>query len=147
MESNLKVVLDTNVFVSALLFSGSANKFLLDLLSKQVAICLSTYIVAEVEEVIGREKFENRKVFRKLWLRVKDNAEVTKVRKEFSAVVVRDPKDHPVLLTARKSGAGIIETGDDDLLVLKEWKGIRIVTMREMQEEFLKLQGIWEKYL
>ena len=49
--------------------------------------------------------------------------------------VPRDPDDNAVLECALESGASHIVTGDDDLLVLKEFRGIQIVRA----SEFLKL--------
>nr|WP_242054306.1 putative toxin-antitoxin system toxin component, PIN family [Nostoc parmelioides] len=43
----------------------------------------------------------------------------------------RDPKDNKYLELAVSGKAECIVTGDDDLLVLKPWRGIEILTVQE----------------
>ena len=50
--------------------------------------------------------------------------------------VCRDPKDDRILELALNGDAGVIVTGDMDLLVLNPFRGVRIVT----PTEFLELQ-------
>jgi predicted nucleic acid-binding protein len=46
-------------------------------------------------------------------------------------VVTRDPSDDQVIACAVAAGADYLVTGDDDMLVLAEHQGIRIITPRE----------------
>jgi predicted nucleic acid-binding protein len=48
--------------------------------------------------------------------------------------VCRDPDDDVVLATAVAGRADFIVTGDDDLLVLKRFRGIRILSPRQVLE-------------
>ena len=45
--------------------------------------------------------------------------------------VTRDPKDDPVVACAVEGGAGFIVSGDQDLLVLRTYKRVRMVTPRD----------------
>jgi putative PIN family toxin of toxin-antitoxin system len=49
--------------------------------------------------------------------------------------VCRDPNDDMILQCAVEAGADLIVSGDKDLLVLKEYKSIRILTPRAFLEE------------
>ena len=52
--------------------------------------------------------------------------------------VVRDKKDNKIIECAFDSQANFIVTGDPDLLVLKEFHGIKIVTAKEFLKEIGK---------
>lgn len=58
------------------------------------------------------------------------------VQKTTTVTVCRDPKDNKILETALEGNAQYIVTGDPDLLVLKQFQGIRIVEPREFLELF-----------
>ncbi len=55
--------------------------------------------------------------------------------------VPRDPDDNAVLECALEAGASHIVTGDDDLLVLKEFRGIQIVRASEFLRIFTAQLG------
>ena len=55
-------------------------------------------------------------------------------RQPLPARVCRDKNDDVVLATALAGKADVIVTGDDDLLVLKTFRGIRILSPRQFLE-------------
>ena len=107
MESSLKVVLDTNIFISALTAFGSSRDFIYSLLQKEAIIIISDFIIAEVEEVLARKKFHDKIVLKELWETIKKDTVIVKVKPIISKIVLRDPKDHPILQTARKGNANL----------------------------------------
>ena len=56
------------------------------------------------------------------------------MRQPLSARVCRDKSDDVVLATALAGKADMIVIGDEDLLVLKEFRGIRILSPRQFLE-------------
>ena len=50
--------------------------------------------------------------------------------------VCRDPKDHPILASALAAKAKYLVTGDADLLTLRQYKGIKIITTRMFETLF-----------
>lgn len=125
----MRVVLDTNVIIAAFAARG--------LCAEVFEICLSDHTVILSEHIIS-ETYE--KLIKKIRLPentaqsiidyMRDTAEiVTPTVVEES--VCRDKDDVKIIGTALKGKAKFIITGDDDLLVLKSYKGIRIVTPRE----------------
>ena len=68
------------------------------------------------------------------WETIKKDTVIVKVKPIISKIVLRDPKDHPILQTARKGNANFIISGDEDLLTIRKWKEIRIVTMNEFNK-------------
>jgi len=133
VESKLRVVLDTNVLISALTHSGVTRDFVYKLLERKIEIILSDYILIEAKEVLRRNKFKDRSLSNSLWATVKGGSEIVKVKFKITKAQLRDPADHPILLTAKRGKASIIITGDGDLLVLKEWNKIKILTMKEFK--------------
>jgi putative PIN family toxin of toxin-antitoxin system len=129
MTSGARYVLDTNMLVSALLFPDSApGRALLEARSRG-NILLSDEVVEEVADVLRRSKFdryvlpEERDRFLATLVRQAEHAQITE-----TIQVCRDPKDDKWLELAVGGSAAQIVTGDEDLLVLKSFRGIPIVT-------------------
>ena len=129
MRSNPRCVFDTNVLVSALLFDHStpAQAFFAALHTGE--IIMSADVIAELNDVLGREKF-NRYVTeeeRERFLRsLLGETELIEIEQKIQAC--RDPKDDKFLDLAVNGGADCIVSGDEDLLVLDPFRGIPILT-------------------
>lgn len=134
MASTLKVVLDTNILVSAFTHAGVARNFVYQLILKNIQIVISDYILSEISEVLQRHKFKNQPIFEALWQLINQTITVVKVTAKTGHASLRDPKDHPILQTAQKTKAQFIVTGDKDLLVLKSWHNITILTMTQFEQ-------------
>ncbi|AEB11279.1 putative toxin-antitoxin system toxin component, PIN family [Marinithermus hydrothermalis] len=133
----MRVVLDTNVYIAALLTPYGVPWRVLELWYEgQYELVISQPVFAELQEVLGRKKFAKRidpllsdallEDLKRLatWVRLKAPANVS----------VRDPKDLMVLGTALGGKARFIVTGDEDMLVLRSFRGIRILTPKEALE-------------
>lgn len=134
MASTLKVVLDTNVLISALTHAGAARNFVYQLLLKNIQVITSDYILSEISEVLHRHKFKNKPIFESLWQLINQTVTIVKITAKTGHASLRDPKDHPILQTAQKAQAQFIVTGDKDLLVLKSWRNITISTMTQLEQ-------------
>ena len=124
-----RVVFDTNVIISAMLFSDSVRgRAFLGVLDSGT-ILMSRSLARELSEVLGRKKFdryvsrEQRGRFLASLIRESDMIEVTE-----SIRACRDPKDNRILELAVDGNADFIVTGDADLLVLNSFRGVRILT-------------------
>lgn len=130
----MKVVLDTNVLLSALIKTGKSRKLLLRLAKADVQLILSRKIIEEFLEVaddprIRRYVDENDAI---AFLRaVGSIAVIVKVKSRFK-VIKDDPDDDIILRTAYDGKADCIVSGDKHLLSLREFKGIKIATVNEM---------------
>lgn len=134
MASALRVVLDSNIFISALIVVGSARRLVYKLVGSNAEIILSDYIVNEVTEVLSRKKFEDYDILEEVWELAQRDATFVNLDFKLDDTIVRDPKDHPILQTAQEGDADYLVSGDDDLLSLGSWEGIEVVTLREMEE-------------
>lgn len=118
-----RAVLDTNVLVSALISPGGASaRLLLELRAGGFELILSPLLLAELREVLGRDKF------RRYVTEAEADAYVELIRR---AGVVRvdpppspepmsaDPDDEYLIELARAAGADVLVTGDAHLLDLR----------------------------
>ncbi|MBH8551785.1 putative toxin-antitoxin system toxin component, PIN family [Nostocaceae cyanobacterium CENA357] len=132
MMNNRRFVFDTNVLISAFLFSQSKPRQALDKAQDIGVIVLSNNVLSELEEVLYRPKFDKylTKERRQEFLEyLTENAQFIDVTEKINEC--RDPKDNKYLELAVSGKAECIVTGDDDLLVLKPWRGIEILTVQE----------------
>jgi uncharacterized protein len=135
MTERRRFVFDTNVLISAALFKDSTPGRALQAAIRQGEILLSQATAQELQEVLGRPKFDRyvhpttRKRFLAATLRT---AIIVEIERSFQEC--RDPKDDIFLDLAVAGNASFIVTGDDDLLVLHPFQGISIVTPTQFLE-------------
>jgi uncharacterized protein len=129
----MRVVADTNIVVSGVLWQGPPRR-LLDLArERKITLCTSATLLAELADVIARDKFHARVRAARLSAAalVQDYARLaeTAVPAPLPApAVTRDPDDDHVLACALAADAKLIVSGDADLLELKSYHGIPIRT-------------------
>ena len=137
-EMLLKLVLDTNTLVSAFFWEGNEAELFRKIEQGKANLYITIEILKEVEEVIKRPKFNE--VMRKANL---TPDQIMQKIVSFSHLVIapklnikvcRDEKDNKFLECAESVKADYLVTGDDDLLSLKEYKGILIVRTRRILE-------------
>jgi putative PIN family toxin of toxin-antitoxin system len=131
----VRVVADTNIIVSAFLWGGVPRQLLDAAEQKRIELFTSQALVVELEDVFSRTKFtEQLKLTRfgpaYLIARYTQFAAII-VPADLHATELRDPDDVHVLACAIAARADLIVSGDDDLVALKEFQGIPIVTAAE----------------
>ena len=130
MGNNLRVVLDTNLVISAALFPASRPGQVLDYAIGQRAILLSAATFAELVEVLWRPHFDRylRETRRRELLNDLERVAIT-VPITQSITACRDPKDDKFLELAVSGNATHIITGDNDLLTLHPFRNIPVLTL------------------
>ncbi len=123
-----RLVLDTNVVLSAILFPNSVPGRALDR-SQGSVVLASRLTLQELKEVAGRSRFDRYVEAEKRRRLVAEfvRAAVT-VDISFPIRACRDPKDDKFLEVAVHGRADVIVTGDTDLLALHPFRGIVILT-------------------
>ena len=131
-----RIVIDTNVIISAILFQNSNPAKAIKFAKQLGEILLSETIFREIQNTLSRPKFDRylsldsrRQVLSQLLL----NSELIEITETIT--ICRDPKDNKFLELAVNGNANFIITGDQDLLVLNPFRGIQIITVNE----FLKV--------
>jgi putative PIN family toxin of toxin-antitoxin system len=130
----LRVVFDVNVLVSSLITKGKPRKLWFKARRKSFALILSKEIISEFVKVMSREKFSryvNEEDLRVFLQALYETALLVKTKSRFK-IMKEDPEDDMVLRTAYDSKADYIVSGDKHLLSLREFEGIRIVSVDEM---------------
>lgn len=127
-----RIVVDTNVFVSALLLPRSIPRQAIDQALDNGVLLFYEATMDEVAEVLWRPKFdpyvsaEERTLFLgNLGTTAEFVPVIRRVRE------CRDPNDDKFLEVALNGNADLILTGDADLLRLNPWRGIAIMTPTE----------------
>ena len=127
----MRIVIDTNVWVSRLLVAGSVAAEALDRALETFEVVVSEPLVEELADVLSREKFDryvslqDREEFLRRVLQVATTVPVLS-----EVTDCRDPDDNRLLALALDSDSGHILTGDRDLLALDPWRGIAILSPR-----------------
>ena len=132
----MKVVLDTNVLISAVMFGGKSRVILEMGISGKIRIAISQDILKELAEVLVGKKFQVPVSFvRQTIQELSEITELAIVTKRIK-VIKNDPDDNRVLECAVSSKADYIVSGDSDLLVLKNFKKIKIVSPNDFLSFF-----------
>lgn len=137
----LRVVLDTNVFVSSLLSTEGPPAQLLNAWREgRYILVTSPQIIAEIVEVL-----ESPRISKKYLIRQEDVENLVDLLKTDAVLVPgqaavkgslpRDPRDEMFLACAIDANADCIVSGDRHLLDLQTYRDIPILTVREFAEE------------
>lgn len=129
-----KATLDTNILISALGWKGNPKKVFEKIVNGEVELIISDEQFAELSEALEYPKFqfteEQKAKFKSLILGI-----ATFVKPVEKIDIVKNDPDDNIHLEASVAGkADYIITGDPDLLVLKEFRGIKIITARDFLE-------------
>ena len=123
-----RVVLDTNVLISGVLFGGKPRLIIESVVKGKIKAYLSPVILDEFKDVIARPKFG---------LGHETSFAITREIEDiflfvFPKIVIKrikdDPDDNAILECALAADAEYIVTGDPHLLSLDSFKGIQILT-------------------
>ena len=138
VKSLNRVLVDTNIIVSAIVYGGKPRKVLDGVWQDEYEGIISEILLAELHEVIYKRFPFYKYELRQIEERIKEDFRMVKPRK--SIILLRDKDDDRVLEAATTGECDFIVTGDKDLLDIKAYKGIKIVT----PTDFLAISGVGE---
>lgn len=125
----IKVLPDTNIIISAVFWGGNPYEVIIKGILEKYQLVTSTEILDEVADKLRNKfKFPEENI-QKLIDILLTYCHVIEPTTKFN--VVRDKTDNKIIECAFDSKADYIVTGDPDLLILKEFKGIKIVTAKK----------------
>jgi putative PIN family toxin of toxin-antitoxin system len=139
----VKVVIDTNVFVSSFLNPKGTPRLIIDLWKNgQVTLCLCAEILPEYLDVLSRFGLAGEPELREL-------LDLFKTRQGIDFVVIdndlhvieADPADDKFLECAHIARAACIVSGDKHLKGLQEYEGVAIVSPSEFMTRHSGRQG------
>jgi uncharacterized protein len=130
----LKAVFDTNIFVSALAIPGGQAERAIDLvIDARVNLLISKDIIHEVLGVLAQKFSKSSEQLSRTALFLSELGKLI-VAREKLAVLDNEP-DNRILECAVTGHADVIVTGDKAMLDLKNFSGIRILSLRRFLDE------------
>ncbi|HOS40230.1 MAG TPA: putative toxin-antitoxin system toxin component, PIN family [Spirochaetota bacterium] len=133
----IKVVLDSNVYISGILFHGKPRDLVDRAVRGSITVYISPAILEEVKDVLGRAKFGFPPARIAAIAGEIESIAIQVVPERKYSVVPRDSDDTIVIDCAMESKADFIVTGDNDLLSMGHYEGIQIVS----PADFLRMQN------
>ena len=133
----MRLVLDTNVVASAILWGGTPRVLLQAAREKRVELFSSTAMLAELTDILGQRKFARKIAASQLTIDqlVDGYAQLAAlVRPVATPRIAPDPDDDVVIGTALAAKADLIVTGDKPLLTVSEHQGVRIASVAQAIE-------------
>jgi len=129
----VRALFDTNVLLAAFLTEGVCEKLLTRARKRHFDLITCPFILREFERVLAK-KFSATKTERETALALISEAAMDIVHPSATAPGARrDSDDDNVLACAVEAAAEYLVTGDKDLLHMKTYKGIRILTPRAFE--------------
>ena len=131
-QKEIRVVLDTNVLVSALLFAGPIGRLVSLWRERRIVPLLSKDVFIEYLRVLAYPKFKlsGKEIKALVEEYVLPFAEMVTVA-ETPAIIREDPADDKFLALVAAGRARHIVSGDKHLLALRGYRRVKIVTPRE----------------
>ena len=135
----MRIVVDTNVVASAVLFGGKPGALIRFVLTHAVSAVATQEIIAEYQSTIDSlfQKYNGRELF---FSADSIYSAMEIIPAQTRVDVCRDPDDNKFISCAIDGQCYYIVSGDKDLLTLKEYSDVKIVTVAEFFE-LMKAQG------
>lgn len=126
----MRVVFDTNILVSALAFPGGRGEAALQrIIEEQDELVLSKPILDELLGILARKFSRDAEELARVAILLSTLATFVRPRRKLR--VVNDDPDNRVLECALTGRAQAIVTGDRVLLALDNFRGVRLLSLRE----------------
>lgn len=135
----LKVVLDTNILVSSLIFGGKPQQTEKLVLERKIVGITSLILLAEFIDVLAKRFHFNEFRLRQTEKKIKKNFAIVKPRATIK--ILKDNADNRILEAAVEGDCRYVITGDKELLSLKSFKGIEILTPDRFLEKLIGSAG------
>lgn len=130
----MKAVFDTNIFVSALAIPGGQAERAIDLvIDARVNLLISKDIIHEVLGVLAQKFSKSSEELSRTAVFLSELGELIVPREKLA--VLDDEPDNRILECAVAGHADVIVTGDKTMLNLKNYSGIRILSLRRFLDE------------
>lgn len=133
----MRIICDTNVIISGILFGGNSRAILSAVSRSRIDLYSSPALLEELRGVLSRPKFAlNPARISAIIALLHETASIVYPQDTFH-VIHEDPDDDRVLEAAWAAQAEMVISGDQHLLSLKEWKGIRIINPADFCVRYL----------
>ena len=129
----MRVVFDTNIFISAFIIPGSmAEKAILKIIEEEDSLLISKHIIDEVLSVLSSKFGRDREELSHVAVALSELAELVKPARRIR--LLKDEPDNRILECAIYGQADLLVTGDKKILQLREYRGVKTVSLKEYLE-------------
>lgn len=132
----MRIVLDTNILVSAALFTGNEFEIIKKVEAGELLLILSPEIVEEFSRVLSRPKFSLSEAEVSALLEYLLSISEIVIPRRKKTYKIRDEADRIILECALTGRANYIVSGDQDLLALRRVGRVKIVSSSEFLEKY-----------
>jgi len=129
----VRVVFDTNVLLAAFLTEGLCAKLLIRARKREFEMFLCPVIFSELERILKKKFKANPQEITETLAIINEAAQQTVTPDRTVEGICRDKDDDHILACAAAIKAEYLVTGDADLLTLKIFEGIRILSPRDFE--------------
>lgn len=135
-KNRMRIVLDTNVYISGILFGGNSRAILELIIEGKLDLFISEAIIKEINDVLLRLKFNfSQEVVRNIINEINLISELVNPKVKHD-IIERDVDDNIIIDCAVESNSRFIITGDKDLLEIKKFKEIWIINPGDFLKQF-----------
>ena len=125
----MKVVLDTNVIIAAFATRGLCAE-LFEVCLTKCEIILSEYILSEVAQKLVTKIHLPQPIVQEILQFLREHTQIVKPE-IIETSILKDKKDFPIIGTAIRGNAQFLITGDKELLSLRKYRNMEILSLRE----------------
>jgi putative PIN family toxin of toxin-antitoxin system len=129
----LRALFDTNVLIAAFISEGVCAKLMRRARKRQFSLISSPLILREFQDVLMRKFSATRRESQEALQVIMEAVEAMTQSEQAVTGACRDPEDDQILGCALAGKVDYLVTGDEDLLVIKQFKAIRIITPRDFE--------------
>ena len=133
-NKKVRVVIDTNVYISGLTFTGKPNEVLELMIKEKIEVYISPFILGEIETILKKTFGWDEEQVKKALNQIKRKA--TQIRpKDKVSIVKQKDSDNRIIECAIEAKAQYLVSGDTKhLLPLKQYRGIEIISPAKFLE-------------
>ena len=130
----MKIVIDSNIFVSSFFWGGHPREVFERVINGLDELFITDEIKKEIFSVMSSSKFAVKISDIEDYIKIIEKYSINIELKDIPESISRDKDDDKILQCALDGNADFIVTGDNDLLVLKEFRTIKITKPKNYLE-------------
>jgi uncharacterized protein len=130
----MKIVIDSNVFVSSFFWGGNPREVFERVINGFDELYITDEILKEIMSVMSGNKFDINKNEIEDYIKIIEKYSKNIVSRNIPESISRDKSDDKILQCGLDGNVDYIITGDKDLLVLKEYETIKIISPKDYLE-------------
>ena len=126
----MRVVFDTNILISALVIPTSlSERVIFKIIEGEDSLVISKEISNELLSVLSTKFSSDREAISRVAINLSELAELVTPTKRVR--IFKDEPDNRILECALCGKADVIVTGDKEMLKLREYEGVKIISLKE----------------